>query len=203
MEDIEVTMTEVRKAYRLLAVYQQNVLKVVQDIAKEFDYEFYRWEPNHDVATDEKSPPFRLGGWGMLPMYDISFLFLNPTYDRRNPQPGEWLLEVNVFTDNGYEEKKDKILSPLEFKDGVDESDTQIGLFAMQLTTENKPRQYWYDIWNDDSDYPDDAEDVIKNENYKLIGDWYNTSKLLANEDSFQGVIADFKGILAQHGIQT
>lgn len=201
MEDIEVTMTNVRKAYRLLAVYQKKILDIVQDIAKEFNYDFYRWEPQQYVATNEKKPPFSFGGWGMLPMYNISFLYLNPAYDRRIPQLGEWLLEIKVEVDEEYEEANYKILSPLKFKASAEESNSHLGLFAMQLTTSHVAHQSWYNIWDDGNYYPRNVENVIQGKNYKFVGNWYDTSELLVSKESFQGVIANFKGLLVQHEI--
>ena len=196
-EDLENTMLDVRKAYRLLHLYQQSVFELVQEIAKAFNYKFYRWVPKFEVATNEKIAPFSWKGLGMLPMYDISFLFLDPSYDRKKPRQGEWLLDISVQSDDGYKVDHYRwILNQVEFEHIKEDSNTLIGLYAIQFKG-NMNFHEWYDIWNNKK-YPMDGNEILEGDNIRVIGKYYNAAEWLADQNT---IIKEFKDLLQKSGI--
>ena len=202
MSELELTMMNVRKAYRLLALYQERIFKMTQDIAQNFNYEFYRYMSNSRNYMEDNPTelPVSSPGWWMLPMYDMSFLYLNANNNANKPQPGEWLLDIYIYSDNGYQEDTDNnIVTPLKFDDTVEESDTEIGLYAIYI--KKKQENYtWYDI-HMDIEYPRAGAKVRNDPYQKIVGKSYKATKLLENPESLKNVLDNFKTLLAQNDI--
>jgi len=87
MKEIDNALQDVRKAYRLLYLYQRRTMNIVQRITKEFDCQYYGWVPYKFYRPPKFGTKdiFNRWAWDMLPMYDVSFLFLKTGADLTCP----------------------------------------------------------------------------------------------------------------------
>ncbi len=105
-DEMKSALADVRRAYRLVWSYQRRVLDIVALIAGEFDeHEFYVWEtyPRDRPAGRIKDPTGKWA-WDLVPLHKASFLYLPPEADRNRPISGQWMLEIAVETDDGFED---------------------------------------------------------------------------------------------------
>jgi hypothetical protein len=97
-------LTDVRKAYRLLADYQSALLTLVNDIAQEVGATYYSAEyRNYISRTYNINPLGKKTGKNFLPMLDASHLFLAARSDnpepQNNPEAGDLLLDFRLMSD--------------------------------------------------------------------------------------------------------
>ncbi len=101
--NLETALCEVRKAYRLLWLFQRRVLDICETIRDSFGVVFYYVGYHFDKPTN--GSPFKKWSWDMLPMSNISFLFVRhkgeyPNKEWANyPMPGDYLLSIHVVPD--------------------------------------------------------------------------------------------------------
>ncbi|MEJ5366631.1 MAG: hypothetical protein WHS86_16165 [Desulfosoma sp.] len=105
--ELKQTLCEVRKAYRLIYLYQRSVLSTIERFAKEFgDSVFYWWTPTH-----YSPPPMRSTNihqrlcWDLIPFYLTAVFYRYSKGDIEKHPAGDWLLELNVVTDSAALEK--------------------------------------------------------------------------------------------------
>ncbi len=154
-------LTDVRKAYRLLWNYQRRVFDVVRLVVDEFDdMSFYYWQTMHSGRPcNSGANPMARWAWDMLPMVEASYLFLPGGIDRNATLPGQWMLEVNVSSDSGFEQNDDRTEpDPADFADAAASTST-ITLYAWYCTGQTSLN--WFNgIWRN-TEWP--AEE----------GDWF------------------------------
>jgi hypothetical protein len=165
-EDAKSALLDVRKAYRLIFLYQRRILDLVKVIKKQFEqHVFYQWSPcNCDPPPIRDSDPLKRWAWDFIPMYDFSILYL-PSNAASNgkPQPGDWMLEIHFLTDDGFpheQEPEPNPSDPTEFRP-VQSSASTVVLAAYLCTKAVKGNWFW-DVWNEmdwqkeeTKDYPD------------------------------------------------
>ncbi len=103
---LSAALIDVRHAYRLLADYQRRCLDMVTLIGQQFpETQFYNWTSTNGVATAPlaRVDPRTFWGWNFLPLYQPSILFVPQDGGRSHPGVGDWLLEVRIVTDTGWE----------------------------------------------------------------------------------------------------
>ncbi len=115
---VEKALIEVRKAYRLLALFQRRVLDLCNQIKGSFSSSllFYQW-----TSSEFEQPPMRNGdpangrwAWDFLPLYDFDVLYLAqpPSIGHL---PGEWMLRIRVTADSGFGKQGDAETDPCRF----------------------------------------------------------------------------------------
>lgn len=118
-DDLSQALIAVRKAYRLLYLFQRRVLDVVEEISTKLGHDFYYWLPSGDEeAVRGGANPCDRSAWKMLPLFDANFLYLPPGVKSTDtPRKGQWLLEIIVCPDDGEPEGGKGESNPLEFGD--------------------------------------------------------------------------------------
>jgi len=81
-EDLRGAFTEVRKAYRLLGLFQQQILDLAEQISGKLDRKFYRWLPSGDAEEIRATRnPARRPAWKMLPLNGACSVYLPRSVD--------------------------------------------------------------------------------------------------------------------------
>jgi len=197
MNDIETALADVRKAYRLVYLYQKRSLDIVQRIAKEFQCEFYFWTPIQFARPCKSGtfPSYRWV-WDMLPMYDVSFLFLKVEADHDKQLLGDWMLEVRMISDSGYNHSTKGEPDPINFLD-VEKSHTRIQICFYYASKENN-FDWYYGYWNTDGEYPE--ENVVSNDDeagVKTLLKSYDWSEF-TDESSIAAKTNEYKQLLKE-----
>ena len=161
--DLKHALVDVRKAYRLIWLYQRRVVDIIRLIADTLGYRFYRWETEDIIGRmpgRTTTDPFSEGSWiwSTLPLYRMSLLYLPTTLDWNVQKKGEWMLEIVVETDSGFSEREDDLeRAPSEFK-AADQSETFLRLYAWYCTGDGNVG--WFsNIWNE-LDWPEQDDEV-------------------------------------------
>ena len=95
-EELSRALLDVRKAYRLLYLFQQRIMDLMAQFSGALGQSFWYWLPagDEEAILGSKNPVER-SSWKMLPLFDASLLFLPPGVDPNSgPQKGQWLLEL-------------------------------------------------------------------------------------------------------------
>lgn len=190
--DLNNALCEVRKAYRLIAIYQRRILDMAKVIQKSFDFKPYVYE-NHDhninIGGNGRFPTERCS-FDMLPMYPkISLLFLPQNADYNNPKANEFMLDIRFESDTGYKNNNKQEPKPEEFDD-VDQSETKMYLYAFGVL-ENLNSCNWYvNIWGC-YEYPTLGELVVDGDIW-VAGKSYDLCTV-PDENSLNILIDDFK----------
>jgi len=189
-------LIDVRKAYRLLSLYQRRVLDLVKETGSMFDLDFYGWSPVHfgrigKLGTD----PTGKWAWDLIPLYCASFLYVQPSYNRRHRRQGEWMLEIGVNSDDGFDPSSKKNLEPnvSDFRP-AEECKSWFGLYCWFSTTTVKESD-WLQLWdfNSDIEPPGDGKiNVDTKRQLKITGKEYDLHTLRDKESLIQ-VVSDFK----------
>ena len=159
VDSLRATLTQVRKAYRLLAAYTQSVLDIAQQIAETAgDPEFLL------VTTDmerRQSTNERLmnSARNFVPVYQ-EFNYIISTKEHSSTYPRTWFLMIWHRGDSGFEslDFKDAPL-PSRFESSPDQCSTDLYLAAYipsddsDLPTQDE-RSFWQAIY-DNAPYPD------------------------------------------------
>lgn len=152
-DQLENALLDVRKAYRLLFLYQRRILDLALTFANEMNLRPYcvGYGFNRPATVN----PFDKWVWDMLPMYRISFLFLSSSSDQDYPKRGEWLLDLHLVSDSGYPEGS-------SWRKGEPDPETfspakncvsLLGIYAFK--SERDERRDWYNnIWRPAINYP-------------------------------------------------
>lgn len=150
MTTIDEALLDVRKAYRLLADYQQRVLELLDFIRKELGAVHYYHEYRNRV-------PRYLEGLGrgdndgqrFLLFYDISFFWLR-NQDQDDPvhfhRKGDLLIDVFVRSDTGNGAEK-------ESKKAAEESDSELRIYFFLCVKPKEEGLNWHHLWWN-TDYP-------------------------------------------------
>ena len=102
-DELQKALLDVRKAFRLLWLYQRRVLDIIHLITDKFNHEFYCWapmggKPPGRMTTD----PTDNWAWSMLPFYQLCLLYPPSDAILGQPKKGEWLLEIGIQSDDGF-----------------------------------------------------------------------------------------------------
>jgi hypothetical protein len=98
-------LVDVRKAYRLLWLYQQTLMDAYNQIAQHLNVNHYYGELNPLLRTTNpaQQPPSTL-----LPLLCINTLYLNSTGDANKQKPDDYLVDIMHIADTGYFNVNDK-----------------------------------------------------------------------------------------------
>lgn len=169
----EEALHEVRRAYRLVAIYQRRVLDLLRLTADAFDqHRFVYWK---SVQTDEvpkgkKNPTEDAWSWDFLPLSEFSILLCPDSSDPKTVRPGETLIEISVRTDNAFEapDPDAKIQAepdPMKW-DKAEESDGEIQIICWAYQGKVPLEASWKEVWDNIDDYPDEVEEVAQVKEY-------------------------------------
>lgn len=191
-------LTDVRRAYRIIWMYQRRVLDLVSQIAEKFDLEFYAWSPEeYERLGRFTTDPTKNSAWDMLPLYNTSFLYLPEDADRNRTRVGDWMLEIAVISDEGYNCKalENGEVDASQFLP-AEKTRSILGLYAWR-STKTLDRNWFNSIWDSwDSEkmgWPKDGGLVENAErNIMIIGKTFDLSDL-SDETAVETAVAGFK----------
>jgi hypothetical protein len=135
-QELGAALSDVRKAYRLLWCYQKRIFDIIRLIVDEFDdMSFYYWQTLHSGRPcNSGTDPLKRWTWDMLPMMKASYLYLPSDVDRNSTKPGQWMLEILVESDSGFDCPEDGTEpDPANFKEAA-ESTSSISIYAWYCT---------------------------------------------------------------------
>ena len=97
-------LVDVRKAYRLLWLYQQTLMDTYNQIIQYLNVKHYYSElnPLQWNTNPAQKPPRTL-----LPLLCINTLYLNSTGDANPQKPGDYLVHICHIADTGYDYNAD------------------------------------------------------------------------------------------------
>ncbi len=200
-DELKKALLDVRKAFRLLFLYQRRVLDLAMTFANEMSLRPYC--VGYGFNRPATANPFDKWVWDMLPMYRVSFLFLSPLTDQNHPKRGEWLLDIHLVSDSGYPEgiswKKGEP-NPVTFSP-AENCVSLLGIYAFK--SDRDERRNWHDdVWhpaiNYPSRYPSDWNVVTNDKNgVSIYGAQFDLSKL-TNKEAMLGTADQFKEGLAR-----
>jgi hypothetical protein len=168
-DDLNQALLDVRKAYRLLFLFQRRILDLVQELGGKLGQEFYVWLPAGDNETISwLRNPLQTSAWKMLPINDASFLFLPPDADHNTPRKGEWLLEI-LFYDDGEPDESSEELTLQGFRDPA-ESHSKIYLCAF-VAQEDLGEMNWHSAVYQKTEWPEqEGVPEARGEGLRVIG---------------------------------
>ena len=165
---LDEALCDVRKAYRLVWLYQRRVLDIAKVVADEFDgHEFRWWSPAWFDPPGQRTKDLTTK-WApdLIPAYHFSLLYL-PGDATPKPKPGDWMLEINFKADSGYLELESEEGDPTKFE-APERCTSTMGLYAWACTSSKVSDWYW-SVWNV-LEWPDDVFKEYKKEGIKVVG---------------------------------
>jgi hypothetical protein len=153
-DELSRALVDVRRAYRLLYLFQRRILDLLEQLAGELGQSFWYWLPSGDEeAIRGGASPFERSAWKMLPLFDASFLFLPRGVDPNNaPRNGQWLLVLQLCPDDGQPEGGKGEPNPAEFADPVG-CRSMIYLYAF-IVQEDIQGEWWRNVYKS-SEWPE------------------------------------------------
>ncbi len=191
--DLDLALTDVRRAYRLTWSYQRRIFDMIQLIAAKFpQHQFHTWEAlDREPPVKRGTNPLRKWAWDLLPMYRISFFFLPLGADESRPKLGEWMLEVKIITDTGWDAYSDRGEPDAARFEDVTTSASLLTLYAWHCTADSHIK--YMDLWRkhewpEEDKMPTQHPDV----NFQVVQQTFNLS-FLPDEASVEEAVRDFK----------
>jgi hypothetical protein len=174
---IENALLDVRKAYRLLADYQQRLIELLALIREELGavhyYQEYRYKTPRDFARLERSDD---AGWRFLPMSDISVLWMRDSAQEDSihfHKKGDLLIDVFVRSDTGNGQHGND-------QTPVEESSSELWIyFFLCMHPQEESHNWYHKVWMQ-THYPklNEAETCEDNTGYQMYGEALKLSDL-------------------------
>jgi hypothetical protein len=160
-EELSHALFDVRKAYRLLYLFQRRILDLAEQLSGKLGQQFYYWLPAGDEeAVRGSANPFERNAWKMLPLFDASFLYLLPGVNATDaPRKGQWLLELLLSPDDGQPEGGRGEANPAEFADPA-QCHSKIYLYAFIVQEDVQGKDWWRGVYQN-SEWPEE-DGVVK-----------------------------------------
>jgi len=156
VDGLDAALLDVRKAYRLIYLYQRRVLDLCEEIKKALsgNLDFYYWIPSSGVSLKRfDHSPCMQDAWAFLPLYDFCALYLPHGGHYEELKAGDWMLIVRISADSGKPDSPERDVDPRTFKDVPNcESTVRLYLYyCSQASTAN-----WYSKVFSDNQWPRD-----------------------------------------------
>jgi hypothetical protein len=154
-------LVDVRHAYRLLADYQKRCLDMLTLIGQQFpETEFYYWKPSTvSPVPIARTDPRDFWGWNFLPLYQSSLLLVPTHGGGGEPSVGDWLVEVRITSDTGWDMPDRRIEPDASKFISVDSADSQLSVMVFKCVSRPASGQNWFHhVWANTS-WPEDIAD--------------------------------------------
>lgn len=146
--EIESLLVDVRRAYRLLAIYQRRLLDLGTNAAVLLGFEFGSWAPQTNRPAATQSDPSERWVWDLLPAHRAKFNY----QPKVEPSPSEWMLTIDHDPDTGFRSAGSKEPDPALFEPAMaSRSLIKLHAFAIKqgsLKGDGGRSAHWYSIWN-------------------------------------------------------
>jgi uncharacterized protein PM0109 len=192
--DMNLILQDVRKAYRLLADYQQRIIELITFIKKELDIEHFSYYfPNYytlryiDKIYNGESEI----GLRFLPMMDFRLLLhktkniSNNNVWQYNFQKDDLFFEIYVASDDG---KEDKL--------PICDSRSKIRIYIYKCLKYKRKNNWYHDVW-EMSEYPEFGkvtpfQDKSGEIEYQIYGESLDLSEMY-DEESVRSTLDAFR----------
>jgi hypothetical protein len=200
--DLNHALVDVRKAYRLIWLYQRRVIDIVRLITDALGYEFYAWDTTDigRMSGSRTTDPF--GGdrwiWSTLPLYRMSLLYLPPNLPANIQRSGEWMLEIFIESDTGAKAREDESEPPPTEFAPVEKSETVLKLYAWHCSADGS-RDWFSEIWKQ-LEWPDEDCKVTDEDPaipVRVLRRSFELSKL-PDRASVDRAIEEFKALVSE-----
>lgn len=188
---IDKALLDVRKAYRLLADYQQRVLELLSFIREElgasYYYQHFRNKLPRSLDQLERRED---GSEKLLPFNDVSVLWIRDSgqEDREHfHQKGDVLIDVFVRSDTGNGEEDEEFTSP-------ESSRSELRIYFFLCVEPREESHNWYHkVWSQ-TDYPPlgKVTECEGNPGYLMYGEALSLTELI-DEDATRKAIAGLR----------
>ncbi|KQW47226.1 MULTISPECIES: hypothetical protein [unclassified Ensifer] len=158
---LSASLVDVRHAYRLLWDFQRRCLDTLKHVAQQFpERQFYQWQNNVVGAVPPaRSDPMDSWAWSFLPCYNMSVLYARGGDGRAHPKVGDWLLEVRIVTDTGWDLADQRIEPDPSRFISVESADSKLSIIAFKCVADVDPNDNWFHhVWGNAS-WPEDEVD--------------------------------------------
>jgi len=190
-EDIEGALLDVRKAYRLLYLYQRRVLDLCEEIVAGLNSRLTRtlgytwWQSACGRPTGlglKATNIIRRSSWDFLTLCDFAVFYLpeGQGFDVQNQ--GDWMLVLRITADSGHLEEEPDVT---KFQ-APDECSTLVRLYA--YFSSQRHRGSWIDTVFYENDWPPDAGTDNFDNGFRVFGMTLPLSELSSREDVEQHV---------------
>lgn len=152
-EELANTLVDVRKAYRLVYLYQKNILSTIERFVEEFPCTFYWWTPTETAPPPQRSTDItKRWTWDLLPLYSTALLYISEGGQPSDHSPGEWMIALHLITDSEFDSDGGEP-NPVNFEKAED-SETSINV-SLWYCNKAMGENWFHGVWNE-LDYPDD-----------------------------------------------
>jgi hypothetical protein len=164
IDEIDAVLCDVRKAYRLIHLYQRRVLDLCREITGTFEIEpnFYQWTTSHiDMPPRRGNHPLSRWAWDFSPLYDFCLLYLPEGVHHHTHKPDDWMLVVRMAADSGFVLRGQTEPDPRDFQK-VDICESTVTLYVYYCS-QAFDANWFFDIYQK-NDFPrDDGEGSFAN----------------------------------------
>lgn len=190
-EKMQSALLDVRKAYRLLADYQQRIIELLDFIRNELKAEhYYHYQPN-SIASQSIHKIYNAPdiGWKFLPMLNMNLLW----HKTANVPAGEWSRHIQqndlvfdfcIVSD----EDNDETLLP-------EESKSELHIYVYKCVKYTRKKNWYDDVWCK-FEYPNlgEVKTFSNNEDieYQIYGDKLDIADLY-NKETVEIALAEFR----------
>jgi hypothetical protein len=200
--DLSHALVDVRKAYRLIWLYQRRVADIVGLITDALGYKFYSWDTGAigRMSRSRTKDPFGSDQWiwSTLPCYRMSLLYLPPNLASNIQRAGEWMLEIFVESDTGAKAREDDSEPPPTEFASVEESATVLRLYAWHCSADGS-LDWFSEIW-EQLEWPEE-DCTISDEDpaapVRILRRSFELSKL-PDRASVERAIEEFKALMLE-----
>jgi hypothetical protein len=199
-DSLNVALVNVRKAYRLLAEYQQRIIELLAAIQKELSAQDY--SHCYKYMPSQKSPwslaSFASDEWAglrFLPLLGASMLWVRPA-EPKEPKNDIWeshagdiLFDIKVNSAEGLDRGKQL---PQDWDAEGSKSNLEITAFYCEIPIPGK--HLWYDVWRN-FDYSEEGgigtSDKMSGK-YRVYRETISLAELI-DQESVKQKISDFR----------
>lgn len=194
--ELDGALVDVRRAYRLIWAYQRRVFDIVRVVTDGFEnHKFLFWEPHEfEPPPRRMSDPRAKWAWDMLPDYAFSVILYPIGGERGRPQEGQWMLEISIVSDDGYEPDDDVEPDATAFRD-PSKCASSLNLCAWQCTS-SRDIDWVADVY-DQLYWPEKEGEVEEHADppFRLIWRSFNLATL-SDKPAIEGAVCEFKHTL-------
>jgi len=169
-EELSNALVDVRKAYRLLYLFQRRILDLVDQLSGKLELKFWYWWPSgNELAIRAADDPCGRDAWKMLPLFDARFFYLPRGVNvPDSPQKRQWFLGLLLSPDDGHSEGGRGEADPAKFADPA-QCRSRIYLYAFIVL--NNVQGNWDTIYNahKNSKWPKEGPAVDANDEVRVV----------------------------------
>ncbi len=151
-DSLSAALVDVRHAYRLLWDFQKRCLHTMKFVAQQFpDRQFYQWQNNVvNAVPPGRSDPTSNWAWDFLPLHNCSLLYTRAGEERWHPVVDDWLLEVRLVVDTGWDMPDERLEpDPASFP-SVDKTETILSIMVSKCIEQVPEKANWLrNVWGE------------------------------------------------------